>query len=84
MLETAPQSESITAAGVRAIHRWIDVIACVFIASSSATREATRAATHGHHGRCTAARSTGQRAGGAQSHGAALAVLEAPSLQRIG
>jgi TetR/AcrR family transcriptional repressor of lmrAB and yxaGH operons len=40
MLETAPQSVSITAAGARAIDRWIEIIAGVLIRAGEAPRDA--------------------------------------------
>ncbi len=44
LLETAPRSPAITAAGMRAIDAWIDVIAAVFAGAGMARREArTRA-----------------------------------------
>jgi TetR/AcrR family transcriptional repressor of lmrAB and yxaGH operons len=44
LLETAPQSRAITAAGGRAIDGWLDVIAGVFARSGMAPREARRRA----------------------------------------
>ncbi len=40
MLETAPQSPTITAAGVLAIDLWIDIVATVFAGSGSTPRQA--------------------------------------------
>jgi TetR/AcrR family transcriptional repressor of lmrAB and yxaGH operons len=40
MLETAPQSASITAAGARAIDRWIEIIAGVLIEGGAPPRDA--------------------------------------------
>lgn len=44
LLETAPQSPSITAAGTRAIDRWIDVIAAVLLRGGGRRADARRRA----------------------------------------